>query len=236
LGGGLFLGPISSLIIGQLFRILNYNAIQFIRAIDRLTWSWQGIRKGMPQALLWGLVGGIVPVLVVGQHVGLFGMLVSGLVFGLVVGLIAGFSRISLSDRIKPNAGIHASLRNGLFWGLVFGLVFGLGIGIGIGLGVEINSGLVTGLFVGLIGGLFVGQSYGLNAAFQHYTLRLLLAWRGLLPLNIIAFCDYCAQRALLQRVGGGWQFVHRLLLDHLADQYEAELSDAHVMSAADTR
>ncbi|HEU4328738.1 MAG TPA: NACHT domain-containing protein [Roseiflexaceae bacterium] len=46
---------------------------------------------------------------------------------------------------------------------------------------------------------------------------RLLLAHAGLAPLRYAAFLDHAADRVLLRRVGGGWVFVHRLLLDYFA-------------------
>jgi hypothetical protein len=42
--------------------------------------------------------------------------------------------------------------------------------------------------------------------------------WRtGSLPWNQIAFLDEAAQRLLLRKVGGGYIFVHRLLLEYFA-------------------
>jgi hypothetical protein len=45
----------------------------------------------------------------------------------------------------------------------------------------------------------------------------LLLARAGLAPLRYAAFLDHAAGRVLLRRVGRGWVFVHRLLLDYFA-------------------
>jgi hypothetical protein len=39
----------------------------------------------------------------------------------------------------------------------------------------------------------------------------------GLAPLRYATFLDHAAARVLLRRVGGGWVFVHRLLLDYFA-------------------
>ncbi len=47
----------------------------------------------------------------------------------------------------------------------------------------------------------------------------LLLLWRSrTFPLLVPQFLDDATARFLLRRVGGGYQFAHRLLLDHLAD------------------
>jgi hypothetical protein len=37
------------------------------------------------------------------------------------------------------------------------------------------------------------------------------------MPLNYARFLDYAAKRVLLRKVGGGYIFVHRLLLEHFA-------------------
>jgi len=37
------------------------------------------------------------------------------------------------------------------------------------------------------------------------------------MPLNYARFLDYAAKRVLLRKVGGGYMFVHRLLLEHFA-------------------
>lgn len=39
----------------------------------------------------------------------------------------------------------------------------------------------------------------------------------GSLPWNLIAFLDEAADRLLLRKVGGGYIFVHRLLLEYFA-------------------
>ena len=83
---------------------------------------------------------------------------------------------------------------------------------------------LLEGLF-GLRAGLSFGLSFGLLAALwyggfdiiQHYTLRLILWYKGYTPRNYSRFLDYAAERIFLQKVGGGFIFVHRLLMEHFA-------------------
>ena len=36
-------------------------------------------------------------------------------------------------------------------------------------------------------------------------------------PLNYIGFLNYASERVFLQKVGGGYIFIHRLLLEHFA-------------------
>src|SRR6266540_4372517 len=127
---------------------------------------------------------------------GLASGLVFGLVLGLVGGLVAGLGGNEMNSRTTPNQGIHRSARSMLVVGLVSGLVFGLVFGI----------------------------DYGGRAVFQHYTLRWLLYRNGSLPFrDLVPFLDYCAERIFLRKVGGGYIFVHRLLMEHFASLYSEQ-------------
>jgi hypothetical protein len=48
--------------------------------------------------------------------------------------------------------------------------------------------------------------------------LRVLLWREGAIPWNYPHFLDYAAQHILLRKVGGGYIFLHRLLLDYFAN------------------
>ncbi len=52
----------------------------------------------------------------------------------------------------------------------------------------------------------------------QHYTLRFWLACSHLFPWKAVPFLEDATTRILLRRVGGGYSFTHRLLLDYFAD------------------
>jgi serine/threonine protein kinase/DNA polymerase III delta prime subunit len=80
-------------------------------------------------------------------------------------------------------------------------------------------------LFVGLNGGAILGLAAGLycgGAAYvQHFVLRFLLWSARSVPFNYPRFLDYAASRILLRKVGGGYIFIHRLLLEHFASLEE---------------
>jgi hypothetical protein len=40
----------------------------------------------------------------------------------------------------------------------------------------------------------------------------------GCTPFRFIKFLDHCAKLILLKKVGGGYIFIHRMLLDYFAD------------------
>ena len=65
--------------------------------------------------------------------------------------------------------------------------------------------------------GLIIGPIYGGRACVQHYVLRIMLWRNGSAPLNYVRFLDYAAERIFLRKVGGGYIFVHRLLLEYFA-------------------
>jgi hypothetical protein len=136
-------------------------------------------------------------------------MLLFGLVLVLLFGLVGGLDQQAIGVSQRPNQGIIRSalsaLLSGLLGTLLFGLMFGLAVEPGLGLS------------VGSLFGLLFGLNYGGTVVIQHSTLRLLLALSSLAPLRYGAFLDHAAGRVLLRRVGGGWVFVHRLLLDYFA-------------------
>lgn len=50
-----------------------------------------------------------------------------------------------------------------------------------------------------------------------HHAARWAAAQAGLLPRDILGFLAHADERLLLRHAGGGYQFLHRTLQDHLA-------------------
>jgi hypothetical protein len=115
-----------------------------------------------------------------------------------------------------PNQGTWNSAKNAMVIMLIVGLIFGLIFGLSVGLSV----GLFFGLSVGLIFGLF----YGGGAVVQHYILRFLLSRSGCLPWNLVRFLDHAAERIFLRKVGGGYIFVHRTLMEYFASLNQSQV------------
>ena len=80
-----------------------------------------------------------------------------------------------------------------------------------------LTAGVSVGVTAGLIGALTGGFLFGWAAVIKHYTLRLVLFLDGSMPLNYVRFLDYCVDRVLLRRVGGGYMFIHRTMMEHIA-------------------
>jgi hypothetical protein len=78
---------------------------------------------------------------------------------------------------------------------------------------------MLFGILIGIL-------QYGGGAVLNHYVLRWLLARQGVLPFpfrdrDLVAYLDAMTARLLLRRVGGGWMFIHRTLLEFFADETE---------------
>ncbi len=72
-------------------------------------------------------------------------------------------------------------------------------------------------MYFGLGTGVSAGLIYGGLAFIQHFILRFLLWLNNCAPLNYPRFLDYAADRILLRKVGGGYIFIHRMLLEYFA-------------------
>ena len=153
------------------------------------------------------------------QNPGLIGALIGGLVFGVIFGLVSGglAHRVKV-DKTSPNQGIKLSLRNSLGAALVTWFIVGLILAfMNAGLGDRL-SGLGAGLGYGLIVGLIVGLNRGGSAVIKHYALCLILWLNGYTPFRFVEFLDGCAMLIFLKKVGGGYIFIHRMLLNYFAD------------------
>jgi hypothetical protein len=70
---------------------------------------------------------------------------------------------------------------------------------------------------------LFYGLGFGLAVVVQHSVLRRQLRRSGVVPPHLGRFLEYAADRMLLQRVCGGYRFLHVLLRDYFADWAASE-------------
>jgi eukaryotic-like serine/threonine-protein kinase len=168
----------------------------------------------------------------------LLGWLMLGLFVGLIIGLMLGFKKIpELESRTLPNHGIWKSVKNtvlliaicgclstllsALFWWIYFlsdsttsSFIWWIYYGNHPFDG--ILFGLTVGVLVGLISGLVGGENSGL-VILQHFVLRLVLWKNRSIPWNYAQFLNHATDLILLKKVGGGYIFIHRLLLEHFA-------------------
>jgi hypothetical protein len=87
------------------------------------------------------------------------------------------------------------------------------------------GGGALIGLMLGSIGGILTAPAvFGAIALVGHALLRIAVTRAGVAPWNYAAFLDHCAERILMQRIGGGFSFFHLTFRDHLADRHTATL------------
>jgi len=129
--------------------------------------------------------------------------------------------RAERTQSMPSNQSRWQAVRNiwggGLLIGLLTGLIFGLRGGL--------SNMLIVGLILGLIG-LLIGWlvSYNGDPDAKPLAIRNLSMLYNHLPLNYVRFLDYCADHLFLRKVGGGYIFIHRLLLEHFADMEEEDI------------
>lgn len=246
LTGMLTVGPLMSILgvimFGLLDGLLTLQTIT-IQPAEIVAWSWSNMWRylvkflcyGLLSALLLGLLIGILLEILSGTFVtalfwsnlyenlwfvlrigstsvpffALFGALLGGLRGGLSSDVL------DKRDIVVPNQGIRRSARHSLLVGIISVLVV-----VVITVLLVILFGGVSLPFMFFIGPLVVLVSAlraGGIACIQHFVLRWLL-WRDKkMPWNYPRFLDYAAKRILLRKVGGGYMFVHRLLLEYFA-------------------
>jgi MFS family permease len=205
-----------------------------------------GLIFGLFYGLIVGLIFGPIVWLIVWLIFGLIGVLIAGLIYGLSVGLtfgltfgliampimtiiLSGLSYDEVKERTVPNQGIRQSIRNAaivflatvigsaLIAGPVMALVVVLGPNVGLDdatvkvtVGILFATVLILGFFLALV-------EYGGLSVIGHFILRFILYRNGYIPWNMVRFLDYAAERIFLQKVGGGYKFIHRLIQEHFA-------------------
>jgi MFS family permease/energy-coupling factor transporter ATP-binding protein EcfA2 len=209
--GGITYGLIYGL-IGVILYELIHNSEE-IESVSILKWSWRKARNYSVFGIIIGLV----------LHFGTHEPLIPSLIFGLMLSLILGFERVNeveVDRRTVPNQSIWKSAANAAKLFLTIGLPTGLILAVI----VSPIYGLVNGLLYGLASGLLGGRGAGITCI-KHFTLRCILWRSGYIPWDYAQFLDYASDRIFLQKVGGGYVFIHRLMLEHFA---QIELKPVH--------
>jgi hypothetical protein len=220
------LGRLFGLIGGLIFGLISAFDNPEIRTVETLKWSWKEAKNslirpvilGLILGLIGGLIGGLIEGQIEGLILGLILGLIGGLILGLIGGLVGGMKGSAIATKTIPNQGIYRTAMNTGIMGLIVGLISGLLIGQIFGLMIGQILGLMIGQILGLFYGLIAVIFGGGKDCIQHLTLRLILYAHGYIPWNYARFLDYATEHIFLQKVGGGYIFIHRLLLEHFAE------------------
>lgn len=216
---------LGSLICSRIFGVSR------ITPAETLRWSWRQARNNLLLGLTLGpLIGWSLKVgfgLIFGDSECLLNNtclanhsligLAFGATLGLTFGLIRGLSGQRIGSASQPNAGIWQSARNSTLFALVAMVTLYIpGFLLG---NTKATFWAATGLAFGFAAG-------GGEALIKHVLLRLLLTASGTTPWNYRKFLDYAVASVFLQKVGGGYLFIHRLLLEHFASLTDESKGD----------
>ena len=206
---------------------LPFNRIE---TVESLAWSW-------PYAAL-GLGVGVVGGLVLGALVGWLDrwsttawatpwaalLAAAG---GALGAFEAGLRPGDLRLRMSPGQGVGQSLRSGMVVMTRVMALAGVLLSVALGAASLLNGGDVILaaapwlLWLLLYLGLGFALAYGQLAYYQHARLRRILYDRGHIADDYPAFLNQTAERNLLRKVGGGYTFVHALLLQYFSGRAE---------------
>jgi hypothetical protein len=173
--------------------------------------TFYGFEYGIRYGLIAGLIAGVV--------VGVVGVLASLLHHAWSPALLA------TTRLFRPNEGMHRSLLNAILVGFLFapvsGLISGITCGVAFGVLGHLESWPILGIGFAIIFGLYIGFQFAMIhggiAWLSHYLLRLFLWNAGVAPLNVVPFLDDAVEHVILRKLGGGYMFSHRVLLDYFA-------------------
>lgn len=218
--------PAKTLVASLTFTIVIfwlYFGLEQINPVETLKWSWKNARKNLTKGMIYGLILGLLlkvnskleyyePNKIIEFIINLdTPQLMRGIIFGLSLGLffviIRGLTGPSIQTITISNQGIRQSAKNSLIFGLIGASILYL---TAIALNWTTRGWTIFGFAFGMVAG-------GAEACVKHLIIRILLFLRGSIPWNYTRFLNYATERIFLQKVGGGYIFVHRLLLEHFA-------------------
>jgi hypothetical protein len=205
-----------------------------IQPAEEIGWSWGAVRANLRAKIRSGIVRGMsigVPVAIIFKVWGwrtalLFGLAFFAQTMFLEIALGGLSPRVS-ATHTTPNEGIRRSIRNAVVVALPTASLFAVFTGLALGAKLGAALGLVDSVGTLFIVFVAVALPAGGRAWLQHYALRVVVAAANLAPLRCIRFLDYAGDRILLRRVGGGYMFIHRTLLEYFAWEGEATLGAA---------
>ena len=176
--------------------------------VEKLQWSRRHIN--IPSISLYTISATLITLLLTGR-IGI--SLIAGnsvLLFGTT---LSGLKRQAIAKKSSPNQGIHHTMRHTI-------MVTLLTIGV---IAFTLSMAFGTNMVIHSVWGLIVGLQFGGLTLIQHLTLRWILHKNQKLPWQLITFLEKAVMYTFLQKVGGGYVFMHRTLLEHLADRNEHE-------------
>lgn len=203
----------------------NRSFIYSINTVESLRWSllnaWPGALLGLISGLLVGFPLLFIDDLPGPQWIPFLGFAIIGLGFG---GILGGLTPNIKDTKTMPNQGIRLSFRMAMIMSLNALWLAAIPVAIAWAgnfhyePSFKLNGFYVPGLgyFTGMLLVLFFW--FGGVEVIKHYVLRTVLSASGQTPWNLIHFLDKVHSLDLMQSVGNAYIFIHRRLLEYLAN------------------
>jgi len=221
---GIFSGKIFSLggifIFGLIvISILSFYGLIFSLLEDKIIigenykWEWKNLNI---QIVTLSLIVLFVLIILNSLNIGGASIPTVGILFPILLNQLRHcLVIVSVDTKLIPNQGIWRSLKNSFDILLIFILSFGISGATFWYFGLDLIGAIIG------IAGCFLGVAFGFKiggeACIRHFFLRLILSLKGYTPWNYARFLNYATDRLSLQRVGGRYRFIHRLLQEHFA-------------------
>ena len=203
-------------------RNMNGSTLSDIQTFERLNWSARGALQGLIAGLIIATVLILVFVLAIQQTTNISTVAILLFLILAGAGLIYGGAKGGAKAhtvKVSPNEGIKLTLKTMLMV-LTFVMIEVLLMVsvLIVTLGISRSWSLITVILIfgSLLGMVLALRKGGLDIV-QHYTIRCIMY--KAFPFNYARFLDPAVDLIFLERVGGGFIFVHKFLLDHFADQ-----------------
>ncbi len=212
----------ASVVTGLLLAGFRTLVTIYPKPVESLRWSWSRIKAGSGALLVVAVISAGLLVFsysgMIESSFAVRAVSALALVYVVVVGT-EGLTIRDLSLADVPNGGTRRSGWTALIGGCFFYVVAGICACIYIyAWSLDISSSLFAALVVPSIpfmlarGGFFF---------IDHWTTRLLLWCYNYAPLRYVRFLDYAAERIFLRKVGGGYIFIHRMLMEYFASLWD---------------
>ncbi|MBI5295188.1 MAG: NACHT domain-containing protein [Chloroflexi bacterium] len=183
------------------------------------------------QKRYWIILGSITGLLA-SLFYWLFGAWMLGVFMGLVVFFVVIVSHDLIGLFFEYKGSIWGESKKVAGWGLLIGIAMGFAFGLEFWLErnsildlvnlpiYELTNIMKACLAMGLIIGVSIWFMFAGINLINHYVLRMVLIIDKKIPWRLVPFLDHCVDLIFLRRVGGGYIFVHRLLMEHFAEMY----------------
>jgi len=173
------------------------------------------------------IITGLLVSFIVGGFISFIRENLNGFWLGILIGMTVGITLMitrgltgpEIDNRSVPNQGIRQSVKNMILLSIISAPANFI-LTLQLQLFIMQHTDLVQAVLLTLLIGFAFGLGEGGIPAIQHFCVRLICWISRVLPWNCSGFLDYATERLFLQRVGGGYRFIHKFLEEYFAQIY----------------